>query len=223
MLYRLRKVQTTDIHLMVNRRGVRLEGVVVHASTAFGDDDWQLLDGIAVLAPTRLAADLARFLSDDDLESVIEQMLDRGLVGMPGLHAMARRLRSRGRDGIQRFLRVINRRPMWQRPAGSDIELRFIDELRRRGIELERQVRLEFGDGSYVVFDAADRQLRVAIEVDHVTWHGGRVTSRDDKRRDRRALAAGWTTIRVTDEDVRFRLHEAADEVTAALHARRVG
>ena len=223
VLYGLRKVHTSEVHLMVGRRGVRLEGVVVHVSTAFADGDTQELDGITVLRPTRLAPDLARFLDDDDLESVIEQLLERGMATAPGLHAMARRLRVQGRDGIQRYLRVLDRRPAWRRPAGSDLELRFIRELRRRGLAVEQQVRFDFPDGTHVVFDAADRERRLAIEVDHASWHGGRVRSQADKLRDRRVLAAGWTTVRVTDHDVEHRLHAAVDEVEAVFRALRAG
>ncbi len=218
--YGLRRMPLGDIHGMVPRHGVRLDGVIVHASNALGPGDHRRVDGILLLTPTRLAPDLARFLSDADLESVIEQMIDRGLVTIPGLFAMARRLRGRGRDGIQRYLRCLNGRPAWQRPAGSEIELRFVAELTRRGLDLIRQYRVDLGDGVLVHLDAALPAARVAVEIDHVTWHGGRVDSLRDKQRDRRLLRQGWSTVRVTDDDVIHRFRHTVDEVESILRLR---
>ena len=74
-------------------------------------------DGIRLLHPVRrLAADLARFLDDHDLESVVEQLIDRGLVSVQALHACGRRLAGCGRDGIHRFARVLDTRPAWNKP-----------------------------------------------------------------------------------------------------------
>lgn len=218
-LHRLRRMPTDDIHAVCPRMGVTLAGVVIHASNGLAPGDIELVDGIPTLRPTRLAADLGRHLSDDDLESVIEQMLDRRLTTMPALFAMARRLQARGRDGMARFVRVINGRPAWQRPAGSEIEMRFLDALAEAGVELVRQLRLPLPDGGLAVLDAAVPACRIAIEVDHVTWHGGRLESEADKARDRQLLQMKWTTIRVTDADVRDRFASTVREVAAIIGA----
>ena len=93
-------------------------------------------DGIRLLRPVRLAADLARFLDDHDLESVVEQIDRSG----PGLHAGAPRVRATARwvravMASRRFARVLDGRPAWNKPKDSDLEVRLfraLDGARRR-------------------------------------------------------------------------------------------
>ena len=53
--------------------------------------------------------------------------------------------------------------------------------------------------------DGAVPELRWAVEIDHVTWHGGRFDTQRDKDPDRGARRLGWQVERVTD-------HELADD-----------
>ena len=46
---------------------------------------------------------------------------------------------------------------------------------------------------------------RWAVEVDHVTWHGGRFDAQRDKSRDRNARRIGWQVDRVTDLELEGR------------------
>ena len=52
----------------------------------------------------------------------------------------------------------------------------------------------------------AEPTFKLAVEVDHVTWHGGRLDAQRDKLRDRELTRLGWTVVRVTDEDIDRRL-----------------
>jgi very-short-patch-repair endonuclease len=75
-----------------------------------------------------------------------------------------------------------------------------------------------------VFLDLADASLRLGVEVDHVTWHGGRLDAQRDKRRDRQLARLGWTVVRVTDDDVTRRLDEAVQhiiDIAALCEARR--
>ncbi len=68
-------------------------------------------DGIKVTSPPRTCFDLAWRLPADDLESIIEQCLDRQMLTMPTPWATARRLTSIGRAGSGRFADVLSSRP----------------------------------------------------------------------------------------------------------------
>lgn len=163
-------------------------------------------DGINVVSPPRLAFDLGAVVSDLDLESVIEQILDRRWCTIETLHLMGRRLVHPSRPGSARFARVIGSRPAWLKPADSHLEVRLFDALRSAGVAgLVRQHRIDLPGGWSIHADVAVPQLQWAIPIDHVTWHGGRADAQRDKQNDRQARMLGWQVDRVTDDDIERR------------------
>ena len=140
---------------------------------------------------------------------------------MSTLRSMAHTFITSGRNGSARLGRVLDGRPTWRRPVDSDLELRLHRALTRRGLELRTQVEVQLDSGNRIVIDLADPATRFGIEVDHVTWHGGRLDVQRDKSRDRAVMRVGWMIARVTDDDIERRLGEVADELVdiARLHA----
>lgn len=160
-------------------------------------------DGIRVASPPRLAFDLAATLSDLDLESVIEQILDEGWCTARTLIDTGRRLYHPARPGSATFHRVMSRRPVWMKPADSHPEVIVFDQLRSAGVRgLVRQYALDLPGGWTIHADVAVPDLRWVIPIDHITWHGGRISSTRDRQNDRQATKIGWTVSRVTDEDI---------------------
>jgi very-short-patch-repair endonuclease len=101
--------------------------------------------------------------------------------------------------------------------------VRLFDALRRRGVTgMVRQQRLELPGGWAIHADVAVPELRWAIPVDHVTWHGGRVDAQRDKENDRQAAILGWLVSRVTDDDVATRLAAVTDELLQLWARRRL-
>jgi len=177
-------------------------------------------DGIRLASPPRLAFDLAAVLPALDLESVVEQMVDRRWCTIPTLIDTGRRLAHPARPGSTRFVQVLGSRPAWLAPVDSHLELLLFDALRRAGVaELARQHRLELPGGWAIHGDIAVPRLRWLIAVDHVTWHGGRVDAQRDKQNDRQAGVLGWRVDRVTDEDLQRRFDATVDELLA-IHRR---
>ena len=219
-VYGLRRVWTDDIHVLA-RSAVRLDGVVGHRSNMLGPSEVRMVGPFRVLTPARLACDLSSFLDDGDLESVIEQMLQRRLLDMGTLRTMARRFITSGRNGSARLGRILDGRPTWRRPVGSDLELRLLRALARRGLELRTQVELVLDSGQVIVIDLGDPVTRFGVEVDHVTWHGGRLDVQRDKARDRASMRLVWAIARVTDDDIARRLDQTADQIVeiARVHA----
>lgn len=213
-LWGLRKVFTEEVHVLA-RTAIHLAGVTAHRTVLLGPADTTVRDRLKLLTPPRLLCDLASFLDDQALESVLEQMIDRRLISAQGARAAVRRFVAPGRPGSLRLGRVIDSRATWLRPVDSDLELRLWRALSGRGLELERQVAVRLDDGSTACIDLADRLRRFGIEVDHVTWHGGRLDAQRDKQRDRRLRQVGWTVHRVTDDEVTGRLAETVDELLA--------
>ena len=89
------------------------------------------------------------------------------------------------------------------KPVDSHHELVIFDELRRAGVGgLVRQHRLDLPGGWPIHADVAVPALRWAIPIDHITWHGGRISIQRDKQNDRQAIRLGWVVSRVTDQDI---------------------
>jgi hypothetical protein len=180
-------------------------------------------DGVRVTSPPRTVFDLARFLSDDRLESIVEQVLSDELTSVPTLLAAGRRLRQRGRTGSARFGRVLDSRPIWLKPVGSDLELLVERAIVAAGLPRPiRQFEIRLPSGELIRLDFFWPEERVALEVDHVTWHGGRLDATADKRRDRQLRRIGISTLRVTDDDVRQRLPAIVDDLRVILTSSHV-
>jgi hypothetical protein len=208
------------LHVSVAGQNHRLlPGVVVHRTHLMeAVDIVEQTDGIRVTSPPRTLFDLARVVSDEQLESIIEQVLNDGLATIPTLFATGRRLRQRGRDGSARFGRVLESRPAWLKPVGSDLELVVERAIIAAGLPRPvRQYEIRLPSGELVRLDFFWPEERVDLEVDHVTWHGGRVNGAADKRRDRKLRRIGIATVRATDDDVRFGLAAFIDDLRAIL------
>lgn len=220
-LWNLRRTTTDDVHVIAHR-SITLAGVHTHRTDFLRPADVTQRSGLAVLRPARLLCDLAWHLDDRALESVFEQMLERRIVTVPLVREIARHFAGRGRPGTRRLTTVLEARSDWLRPVDSDLELRLWRALVDRGVELERQHPVELDSGRWIRFDLADVAARIGIEVDHVTWHGGRLDVQADKRRDRETARIGWSVSRVTDDDINARLEATCDELLAILVRRRL-
>ena len=224
-LHHCRRVGDDDVvHLIVRGDRVPLSsGVVTHRTKALAPGDVeQRIDHIRLTTALRTTFDLASVLGDLDLESVIEQLLDRRRITVPELHAIGRRLRAPGRTGSARFCRVVCGRDGWLRPADSHLEVRMWRALGGSGITgLVRQHAVVLDDGREVHLDIADPGCGWALEIDHVTWHGGRADAQSDKIRDRALRRINWHIERVTDVEVERSLAVIVLELRDSLFARR--
>ena len=131
------------------------------------------------------------------------------------------RMSSRGRTGAARVERVLSLRSDWQTPADSGLELRVLKALERRGVNPSFvSTRCGSSNGTVIHLDGAVPELRWAVEIDHVTWHGGRFDAQRDKGRDRGARRLGWQVDRVTDQELADDFARAIDDLVE-LHRLR--
>jgi very-short-patch-repair endonuclease len=207
------------VHVCVLADRVPLRsGVVTHRTKVLPPSDVETWGhGIRLTTLLRTVFDLASILGDLDIESIIEQGIDRRRIDVPQLHETGRRLCAPGRTGSARFTRVVGSRPAWIKPADSHLEVMVWRALLRAGISgLVRQHEVVLPDGRLVYLDLADPVCRWGLEIDHVTWHGGRVDAQDDKRRDRALRRCGWEIERVTDTEIRNELEMLVIELVAS-------
>jgi very-short-patch-repair endonuclease len=178
-------------------------------------------DGIRLTSPVRTLFDLAKVISDEAVESVIEQALRMQLVEVGDLFEIAERLRQKGRNGSARFGRVLGDRPAGLKPVDSDLELRVERALLAAGLPRpSRQHEFELPPGGRIRVDFYWPEHQLVLEVDHAEWHSSRVASEVDKWRDRQLQLLGISTVRVTDSDVAERLNSAIADVAAIIRAR---
>jgi hypothetical protein len=115
----------------------------------------------------------------------------------------------------------MSKRADWQKPAGSGLEVRVLNALEERGVgPLLRQYPLELPNGMTIHLDAADPSIRWAVEIDHVTWHGGRFDAQRDKGRDRNARRVCWQVDRVTDQELSDSFDKSINELVELHHLR---
>ena len=178
-------------------------------------------DGIRVASPPRVWFDCAHDLGDEKFEMLTEWVLDHHC-SISTLYRTTRRLDARGRRGLARVHRVLSQRENWQKPAQSGLETKVLKALRRAGIEgLVKQHPIRLPNGVVIHTDAADPTIGWAVEIDHVTWHGGRCDAQRDKARDRQSRKIGWFVERVTDRALRDDFRGEIAEVVESYHLRR--
>jgi len=212
---------TEPVALVAHARTPITSGIVLRRTNQLDESDAvRRDDGIRIASPPRAWFDCARDVDDERFESLTEWVLDHH-TSMPTLWRLTTRMTARGRPGLARVHRVISQRATWQKPADSRLELRVLNGLERRGVgPLVRQYPIVLHDGTRIHADGADPSIRWALEVDHVTWHGGRYDAQRDKARDRGARRVGWQVDRVTDLELAHDFDAAIDDLVD-LHALR--
>ena len=203
-----------------------LDGVTVHRSITLPRADFvRRDDGIVLTSAVRTACDLAAVLDEDDLASVIEQVLDQHRIQYRTLRRTADALMGRGWPGSTRLRSVLDGREPGAAAHDSHLEVRLARALVRIGMPAPvRQFPVTILPGITVHGDLAYPDARLVIEVDHGTWHSGDQAALD-KRRDRLVKLAGFDTVRVSDDDLRHRFDATVDEVAVLYRraARRSG
>ena len=116
----------------------------------------------------------------------------------------------------------MSQREDWQKPAGSGLELDVFNALEARRVgPLVRQYAIRLDDGTTIHPDVAVPNVRWAVEVDHITWHGGRFDAQRDKARDRQARRVGWQVDRLSDLELREDFESCMDELAGLFRLRR--
>jgi very-short-patch-repair endonuclease len=102
--------------------------------------------------------------------------------------------------------------------ARSDTERRLVSGLRRHGI-FGWLCNLEVADhnGANRIVDVAFPAIKLAIELDGRAWHVDRDRFQQDRVRQNALVAADWTVLRFTWEDVAYRLDAVIAEICAAI------
>jgi hypothetical protein len=220
----LRRMSDPRIHVLVpHAMSPELPDVVVHRCRRIDPVDiaWPRPDGVRLTSPPRTIFDAASIIGRDATVSVIEQVLQEGRCGFGLLLRTNERLFHPRRPGTLTFDEALMSKSEWQGNARSDLEVRFIQAIVRRGLPVPAiNALIDVGEPTPVEVDLSWAPYRVIGEVDHPFWHLGAEDARRDKRRDRRLAALGWLTVRFDQADIDVTLDQSLDELANVLRER---
>jgi very-short-patch-repair endonuclease len=171
--------------------------------------------GVMVAHPADAVVDLLRFLPAHDAQEVGQQALGRRMFGVDWLVAEHARLaRMRGAAQLHRTIRFL------AEGTRSEAERRLVALLRQAGIS-GWTANLEVGAGGrrYVV-DIAFARERITVEVDGRAFHTDARAFQLDRTRQNDLVAAGWTVLRFTWEDIVDRPGEVVRRICGILAQR---
>ncbi|HTL86133.1 MAG TPA: DUF559 domain-containing protein [Acidimicrobiia bacterium] len=190
-LLRLDAIQTSGMHMIVNRRGIESDLVVVHRGLV-PRADRVTVDGIPCTSATRTLIDCAPFVDGESLETAFE--LARRM-GLTSVRAVEQRI-GRGRPGTTMMRDVLRHATV--RPKESKLEVKFARLLRSSALP-RPQPQIEIA--AYRV-DYLWPRYKAVCECDGFEWHGSRLQWKRDRRRIAAIEAAGYRITHVTWDDV---------------------
>jgi hypothetical protein len=218
----LRKMPRDPIHITIpDGHRVRLPPwCEVHHSSWFSAADWVALDNARVATPLRMLFGLAAVFNQYRFERAAEDAWHLGLVTPEEAGIYLEQHRCRGKDGVTRMERWLERTTTRQKPAQSGLELELLAAIDRIGLPPpQRQYPLELLDGDLIHLDIAWPRIRLGVEPGAMWWHGGDRRQRLDQARDVACGEVGWQILRF-DETLRRDPRDAATRIARVYQQR---
>jgi len=191
-------------------RGTRLPGVRLSYDD-LPSYDIDFVDGILLTSRFRTVIDCLTLVRFPEALRLLDVALQQSWIEWDILCA---RVRGRtGRAGTPQLVRLIRAASVGTR---SDAERRLVRLLRKAG-QIGWQANVVVTDhlGAIGEVDIVFRACRLAIEVDGRAWHSAAERFQRDRTKQNRLVAAGWTVLRFTWDDLTRR----PDQVIAIIRA----
>jgi very-short-patch-repair endonuclease len=195
-LWMVRPNSRSVIDVTAPRKSRSWKGIRRHHSS-LPPDEVTIKAGIPVTTAPRTILDLAATEDADTVENLLREAEYRQLSDRLSLpHLIARYPGKRGTRKVQVALERLKEDPVGRRR--SRLEERFAPFLRQSRLPLPRfNDWILLGDKRYMV-DCHWPSLRQIVELDGWDGHSTRTAFREDRARDRRLAAAGYTVTRLT-------------------------
>ncbi|MCW3013307.1 MAG: hypothetical protein JWO02_399 [Solirubrobacterales bacterium] len=172
--------------------------------------------GVAALSPLAAIADAAGRLPASLVAAVIEEAAVKGWLHAGATRELLRRVS--GRPGARVVRAALGALDPSKGRTRSQLERAFERFCRRHGLPSGKQgVLIDIGDGELREMDVWFAGARVVVELDGLRFHERGTATVRDRRRDRRLLAAGVRTVRVTWDDLDNFETELADDLRRTL------
>jgi hypothetical protein len=217
-LHELRDWGYTKIEVTLPRRSARAHpGVAVHRSTTLTDQDVDVVNNIPCTSLHRTLLDLAEVVDQRQLERAFDQAEILEALDLVAINdQLARNPTRPGAKAVKQVLAThyIGRTPTW-----SENEEALLSITRGLGLpdpQTNQFIVLDDG-GPAIRVDFVWRDRRVIVEADSKKWHGSRQRQEIDRRRDQRLTAAGWTVIRTSWKQMKYRPDELREVLLKLL------
>ena len=209
VLHELRDWGYTKIEVTVPRRSaLRIPGVAVHRSTTLTEADVTVVRNIPCTSIARTLFDLAEVVTRRQLERSFDQA---EIAETLDLRAIEDQLaRNPTRPAAKAVRAVLNEHYIGTTATWNENEEALLAITRPLGIpdpDTNQFIVLDDG-GPALRVDFVWRDRRVVVEADSRKWHVTRQRFETDRQRDQRLTAAGWTVIRTTWRQMKYRPHE---------------
>jgi hypothetical protein len=222
-LYGLRGMWLRLIQLVTasRRRGQLPDWLKVTFSTWIDLDDVVVRDdGLRIARPPRMLLSLATWLDDRRFERAAEDAWHLDLITPAQAAVYLDQIAGKGRPGVARFARWVERSVGHARPAHSGLELEVAAAAVAAGLpEPVRQHPLRLADGVLIHLDLAWPDLMLGIEPGHSWWHGGARGQRAEQQRKRACAAVGWH-VECYDESAARNLEAVGAEIAEIYRQR---
>lgn len=170
-------------------------------------------DGIRITSPDRTVFDCLRLLPEDAALTVLDQALRRGWTRR---NELLQRIETHAaRHGTARAKRLL----LGATGTRSAAERLAVTLLRRAGIT-GWVANAEIHDRAGLVGygDLVFRHARLVVEIDGWAYHSDRERFQRDRTRQNRLVAAGWTVLRFTWDDLTTRPDEFLSAVAEMIN-----
>jgi very-short-patch-repair endonuclease len=191
------------IHLLTTRN-VRSPApwVVVRKTSRLEAGDVVSRHGIPVTSPARTLLDLGATEPIDHVELALDDSLRKGLVSLPYMRRLLRRVGRQGRGGTRILRDLVDARPDDYIVPKSPLEGRVLQLMRKARLpDADRQFPVEV-DGRTYRADFAYPQIRLMIEAQSRRFHFSPDDWHEDLQRKSALARAGWRMIETTWKDV---------------------
>jgi hypothetical protein len=173
-------------------RWIERPRIEVHVGR-LAEDERAIEDRVPVTTVPRTLLDLSAVLTARELAAAVNQAEVLRLTDPLSLPQLLER--HRGRRGSRQLRDLAGQTGVVTR---SELERRFAEFVASTGLPRpEANAALWIG-GRWIEVDCLWRAQRVALELDGRAVHGSRAAFESDRVRDRALAVAGWTSVRVT-------------------------
>ncbi len=200
----------------------RLKGVNVHRSRDLDRFHMpRVPHGIPITPPGLTLLDLGAVVDWWIVREAMEQAFVKKLITPAGLEAAYQIVARPGRRGAGVIRRLLENRSLGTNVADAKSEVKFADLCVKFG--LPRPVfhfRITDDNGVFVAEpDFAYPERKILIEIDSVSIHGTADALQSDLERQNKLVNLGWTVLRFSWHDLRFRPEYVIRTVRACLGA----
>jgi hypothetical protein len=174
-------------------------------------------DGVAGSTIERLLVDYTAVVPVGLAERAVESALCQGLTAE---RRIWRELATLGEatPGVRRLVQIMELRPEGK-AARSTLELDLLRLIRNSDVPLPTRNHDVYVDGEHFEIDLAYVTALGAVEADSIKHHSTRTQRANDRRRQAKLEAAGWTFVRAKSTDIYGRPEWVIEQIRGLLCA----